>query len=272
MPQLLFIHAHSPLHPGTGRSLGAVDLAIARDKATGYPYLPGSSLKGALRAKAAAAPEMKASVVTVFGPNTDVDDGSSGSGCAVFGDANLLFLPIASEKGLFAQVTTEYILERFLRDAGSAGPDGANLKDIGTAVLDGAKVHFEDLGARDVRQAGPGGLLRRALARIPAPLQKEILPRAVCVTDDDFRVLLDQGLDLVTRVRIDHDTNTAQSGGLWLEENMPAETMLWSVVGAFREGPAVERLINDLAPGETYLGGHVTVGRGRTKLYVGAAT
>jgi CRISPR-associated protein Cmr4 len=47
--QLLFIHALSPLHAGTGQSIGAIDLAIARDRATQFPYLPGSSLKGSLR-------------------------------------------------------------------------------------------------------------------------------------------------------------------------------------------------------------------------------
>ena len=41
---LLFLHALSPLHAGTGQGIGAIDLPIAREKATGIPYLPGSSL------------------------------------------------------------------------------------------------------------------------------------------------------------------------------------------------------------------------------------
>ena len=47
--QLLFTHALSPLHAGTGQGIGVIDLPIAREKATGIPYLPGSSLKGTLR-------------------------------------------------------------------------------------------------------------------------------------------------------------------------------------------------------------------------------
>ena len=50
--RLLVVHALSPLHAGTGQSFGAIDLAIARDRATDHPYLPGSSLKGSLRATA----------------------------------------------------------------------------------------------------------------------------------------------------------------------------------------------------------------------------
>jgi len=48
--QLTFVHALSPLHAGIGQGAGVIDLPIAREKATGIPFLPGSSLKGALKA------------------------------------------------------------------------------------------------------------------------------------------------------------------------------------------------------------------------------
>ncbi|WNZ62075.1 type III-B CRISPR module-associated Cmr3 family protein [Myxococcus sp. MxC21-1] len=43
------LHALSPLHVGTGQSVGVIDLPLARLKATGIPFVPGSSLKGVLR-------------------------------------------------------------------------------------------------------------------------------------------------------------------------------------------------------------------------------
>ncbi|MCS7269380.1 MAG: RAMP superfamily CRISPR-associated protein, partial [Geminicoccaceae bacterium] len=43
------LHALSPLHAGTGQAAGIVDLPIARMKATGIPFVPGSSIKGVLR-------------------------------------------------------------------------------------------------------------------------------------------------------------------------------------------------------------------------------
>ncbi|HEY7420145.1 MAG TPA: RAMP superfamily CRISPR-associated protein, partial [Ktedonobacteraceae bacterium] len=49
--QLTFIHALSPLHAGTGQGAGVIDLPVAREKATNIPFLPGSSLKGALRTR-----------------------------------------------------------------------------------------------------------------------------------------------------------------------------------------------------------------------------
>lgn len=263
MALFLFVHAHSPLHPGTGQSLGAVDQAVARDKATGYPYLPGSSLKGALRAKAAGNPDIK----LVFGPDTSEAEKSSGS--AVFGDANLLFLPVRTTKGLFAYVTTEYMLRRFKRDADlerftprpGSGP-------IGNFVSDGKNVAFDDLATVEKKDEG---LLGQVLQLMPKELEAEVRPRAVCIAEDTFRLLLEQGLDLVTRVRIDAETHTADGGGLWLEENLPAETILVSLVGELRDKPKVETVVRKAAEGVTYLGGHVTVGRGRTQLHVGGA-
>ncbi len=43
------LHALSPLHAGTGHSADVIDLPIARMKATGIPFVPGSSIKGTLR-------------------------------------------------------------------------------------------------------------------------------------------------------------------------------------------------------------------------------
>jgi CRISPR-associated protein Cmr4 len=113
--QLLFVHARSPLHAGTGQGVGAIDLPIAREKATGLPYLPGSSLKGPLRDRCHGVDPAVTSVV--FGPDTNA--ASDHSGAAVFSDARLLLLPVRSFAGTFAWVTSPYLLERFLEDAHS---------------------------------------------------------------------------------------------------------------------------------------------------------
>ena len=45
---MLGLLAETPIHPGAGRGMGVVDLPVAREAATDYPVLVGSSLKGAL--------------------------------------------------------------------------------------------------------------------------------------------------------------------------------------------------------------------------------
>ena len=44
-----WIHAVTPLHVGAGRGLGYIDMPIAREKATNWPYIPGSSIKGVMK-------------------------------------------------------------------------------------------------------------------------------------------------------------------------------------------------------------------------------
>src|SRR4051794_4247895 len=47
--RLLFLHAQTGLHPGSGTALGAVDLPVQRERHTQWPTIPGSALKGILR-------------------------------------------------------------------------------------------------------------------------------------------------------------------------------------------------------------------------------
>jgi CRISPR-associated protein Cmr4 len=66
--RLLCLHARSPIHCGTGQAIGGIDLPIAREKPTNVPLVPGSSLKGVLRALAS---DAAAGVHRdVFGPPT----------------------------------------------------------------------------------------------------------------------------------------------------------------------------------------------------------
>ncbi len=155
--RLLFAHALSPLHAGTGQSVGAIDLSIARDRATDMPYCPSSSLKGSLRSLAEGddRPGKGSTTWALFGPDTE--HAHEHAGALAFGDANLLLLPVRSIAGTFAWVTSRFLLGRFARDAREAGLDGlpplpttdldistAAVTD-GTALRVGKQVVFEDL-------------------------------------------------------------------------------------------------------------------------------
>ena len=47
--KLLYIFTRTPLHVGAGSSVGAIDQPVQRERHTGYPIIPGSSVKGVLR-------------------------------------------------------------------------------------------------------------------------------------------------------------------------------------------------------------------------------
>ena len=46
---ILFLYTETPLHAGSGTSVGTVDLPIQRERHTDYPLIQGSGIKGGLR-------------------------------------------------------------------------------------------------------------------------------------------------------------------------------------------------------------------------------
>lgn len=105
--KLLFVHALSPLHAGTGQGVDVIDLPIAREKATGIPFLPGTTLKGVFRDGCENDDIRK----RVFGPDTSGDP-SEHAGSVTFTDARLLLMPIRSLRGVFAWATSPLLLRR----------------------------------------------------------------------------------------------------------------------------------------------------------------
>src|SRR5436309_1627046 len=127
--RLTFVHALSPLHAGVGQGAGVIDLPIVREKSTGLPFLPGSSLKGTLRARCSGR-----ECVQVFGPDTvDVASDSNHASSAQFSDQRLLLLPIRSLAGTFARVTSPYVLRRLARDIADA--EVTPPKDVGIPTI-----------------------------------------------------------------------------------------------------------------------------------------
>src|SRR5262249_20146558 len=116
--RLLFLHAQTGLHPGSGTALGTVDLPVQRERHTQWPTIPASALKGILRdacrEKAKEKPEHGGSrkkaneeddeLVAAFGPGK-VDDNTAHAGALSLTDARMLAFPVRSLRGVFAWVT-----------------------------------------------------------------------------------------------------------------------------------------------------------------------
>src|SRR5437870_3789444 len=45
-PKILYIFTRTPLHVGAGSSVGAIDQPIIRERHTGFPVIPATTLKG----------------------------------------------------------------------------------------------------------------------------------------------------------------------------------------------------------------------------------
>lgn len=275
---ILFLHALSPLHPGTGQGVGSIDLPIARERATGIPYLPGSSIKGVLRDSASSQLD-KEKLLALFGPETA--NASDHAGAAAFGDARLLLFPVRSVAGVFAYVSSPYLLERFAREARFTGLEPPQLPSAptsteachlaqGSQLKSGPKVFLEDLDLSPQESPEVGGW-EDWLSQQSAALVKG---RLCLVHDDVMTFLLETATEVVARIRLEDETKTVAQGALWYEESLPAESLLYSLLSlgsSWRKGVAV--VLDDLRPllSVAQFGGKASVGRGLCRLRLGGA-
>jgi len=122
--KLLTFRTLTPLHVGSGTSVSYIDLPIARERHTDFPVIPGSGIKGVIRDVATRKEKdvkgkNPCSVENVFGPEPGKD--KHRSALAAFTDAKILFYPVRSLRGVFALITSPYVLRRFAEDMRAAG-------------------------------------------------------------------------------------------------------------------------------------------------------
>src|SRR5690606_27382015 len=228
------LHALSPLHAGTGHTPDIIDLPTARMKATGIPFLPGSSIKGVLRDARRSTDREKTEAV--FGPS---DDPATHAGALVVGDARLLALPVRSFRGTFAWVTSPLLLtlaKRDLDETSLAVPTidgrGARLAN-GSACIHNGKLYLEDLDLTATEAAEATAWAQR-LAPLASPGDDIFTKRFAIVDDDTMAFLWETATQVDARVRLDESTRTVADGALWLQESLPPETLLIGLLAADR--------------------------------------
>lgn len=290
--QLTFVHALSPLHAGIGQGAGVIDLPIAREKATGLPFLPGSSLKGALRALCMDQDKRK----QVFGPDTtDSDPNSDYSSSIQFSDQRLLLLPIRSLAGTFAWVTSPYVLRRLVRDlqdirlsppAVIPNPTAREhcyiAKNKSKITLGGTRVYLEDLDLIPQNEDATAWATWIGQKVFSDPVWQQMLAERFCIIHDDvFNFLIDTATEITTRIKLKENTKTVDTdtGGLWYEEALPTETILYGLALATpvkASGITTQGVFDELSKlisKAVQLGGKATVGRGicRVQMLQGGA-
>lgn len=281
--RLLLVHALSPVHCGTGQAVGGIDLPIAREKPTNLPLIPGSSVKGVLRAMKKANEKLHREA---FGPDTE--NASDNAGSVQLSDANLVFLPVRSLRGTFAWVTSPYVLRRLDRDARACGidlgklplePDQKQAIVTGDKLSAGEKVVFEDLDFKARKEPALASVAGAIAARLFDEADRaHFVDRACLVHDDVMALLLETSTEITMRVRLDPDKKTVARGALWSEEALPIESVLAGLLsatpvkqkdGTVPDGGALLDYVTGLAEsGAVQLGGKATVGRGLCRIRV----
>lgn len=289
--RILFIYVETPLHPGTGRGLGGVDLPIQRERVTNYPIVQGSSLKGCLRA-ATRGKLREGELDAIFGPERGP---SAHAGALAIGDARVLLFPVRSLAGVFAWTTSGHALARFHREAAMAGlpvpwsvppapgdgealVNGTDLKAGDSVVLEEFSFTSKEAALEDI------GRWIADNALLPSPQTKgqtdeynywraALRTKLSVLPEDAFRDFLQYATEVQTHVRLKQDTKTVEEGP-WTEESLPVDTLLYAPLMASRSrsdslkltGEEILSKLQGIGLVRLQLGGDETTGQGLVAL------
>lgn len=265
---LLGLLAETFVHPGAGQSGGAIDLPVAREAATDYPFIAGSSLKGALR--------------DAVGPNLQPDERDrvfgeqDRAGMLLVSDVRLLLLPVRSLTGAYRWATCPHLLERLARDRSRAGigssPDAVPRIEefcyVDASVAAGGDKLFLEERSFEATRSGHwaratldewtefiGDLIAHAAARA------RLAERLVLLNDHDFSWFARNGLAVQAHNELDKHK---RSTNLWYEETLPPDTLMYAVLAERNSGAGTLTAIGPTFDHRPYLqiGGNETVGQG----------
>lgn len=258
---LLSMLAETFIHPGSGQNDGAIDQPVARERVTGYPFIAGSSLKGAWRDYVRQNGMDETKCNQLFGK-------PEAAGQLLVSDARLLLLPVRSLNRSFCWLTCPFVLERLARDLRRSIKFENVLPDF--QVED---EYFLGLQENDQTIF----LEERSFQRdnsLPEELEiilKKIIPhegssnrlaeRLVVVSDADFQWFAENGLTIQARNSLDDDK---QSKNLWYEETLPPDSLMTTIITQRDSNNSSLEKLKELLLKSSYLqvGGNETIGQG----------
>ncbi len=237
----LFLYAVSPVHMGAGQAVGVIDNPIQRERHTGHPCFAGSGIKGAVRHGFTAIGGDPALIDRLFGP--DAGDTTLHAGAVSFGDAQLVALPVRSLRGGYVYATCPQAISRARRllaligvatDWPAFGVEEGDCLLANPALLSGDKLHLEafEYTAKDKKSATvatiAADLASKGLPEDPAYafFRDKLKTDLVVLSDTDFAYFAQNAMLVEPHVRINEETGTADSGGLFYTENLPPESLL----------------------------------------------
>jgi CRISPR-associated protein Cmr4 len=245
-----YILVETPLHAGSGSELGVVDLPIQRERHTGFPKIESSGLKGSIRevfeglreiefdGKKVNEDELKEAISLAFGP----EKGDEHAGSLGFTDARILLFPVKSAKGVFAWVTCPKVLDRFKKELELAKienipqiPPEDTVPDTDCSLLISGKIVLEEY-TFEMREDNTCKQLAEWLSNNVLPedenykyLKDKMKKDIVVLGDDEFCDFVTMSTEVIARTKIDSEKGTVVPGGLWYEEYLPPETVLYSL-------------------------------------------
>ena len=232
--KILTLFTRTPLHIGAGASVGAIDQPIVRERHTRFPVIPGSGIKGVLADLWPAADGKRGSAAAwLFGAE---DAKAASAGALLIGEGKLLAFPVRSAKGAFAWITCPLTLSRFAQDTGNddlviPALKGEECHAPAGLRLDGSKIILEEYIIE--AKAEPDSAIANVLAKLSDDaVWQQLSQKLVILSDELFAYFAENACETAQHIRIDDETGTVAKGALFNQENVPSETLFYSVMHA----------------------------------------
>jgi CRISPR-associated protein Cmr4 len=290
--RLMFLYSEMPVHPGSGTSTGVIDMPIQREVWTELPIIQPSGLKGALREyfekKHAGNIAEKNKIKQVFGTES-----SDYSGAMGLSQARILLFPLASLKGLFVYATSPMCLHMLKKDIqGSTTQPAQPFPSIPSVTDERTALVPTDnnitVNSRVIlSQFGFTATTNNDVANIAKWISDNAMPddgnntfdywkthlstSMIILHDDIFKEFTKIKSEVVYRNRIGNN-GVVVKGGLWTEEYIPADTLMWTNIfamrplngysGALSTDDEVLNYMQDQGLTHFFVGGNQTIGRG----------
>lgn len=236
---IAIMYAVTPCYAGSGSALGVVDLPIQRERHTNWPMIQASGVKGAFRAnfdrfknKIADKEQIKdfeRLSESVFG--TSSDGGYAGS--LSISDAKILAFPMRSNVSPFVWITCPAVLKRLEKDLSVANFNSIEFDSSKFSVSDDKAI---SLGKSELK----GNILLEDYEVQVADTKIEEFSkissffkdaeRLLLVSDDVFNYGVSNCTQIMAQIRIDSKTGTTQDGSLRYQEELPSDTIMYTVI------------------------------------------
>lgn len=234
---IAIMYAVSPCHAGSGSSLGVVDLPIQRERHTNWPMIQSSGVKGAFRAnfdyfknKITQKEQVKDFdnlTDSIFG--TDKNGGFASS--LSVSDAKILAFPMRSNIAPFIWITCPAVIKRLQKDLEIANFSSFDSNEFSVqndefinlaGNISDDSVLIEDYEVKQKKNT------ITEFEKIQNYFKDA--ERLILVSDEVFNYGVSNCTQIMAQIKIDSKTGTTQDGSLRYQEELPADTIMYTVL------------------------------------------
>ena len=275
------LYAVSPVHAGSGTSMGVVDLPIQRERHTNWPHIQASGVKGAMRhhfekfknniTGRDGQAQLDQITEKIFGTDSYGDSGTLPGAIAV-SDAKLIAFPIRSSRSPFVWITCPAVLQRLEKDFALTGKTGGldipELDSDEAVVINGTIPPEEKILLEDYEV-----VIKQKACTLSETAKRLYLKAGtlLLVSNEIYHYGVSSCTEIRTQIKIDDRTGTTVDGSLRYGEVLPADSIMYVVLfyGSTRDAdstiPAdtlIAYMKQDVIKNHIQMGGDETLGCG----------